>query len=462
MPGRIYQREASRGRGVRRPVKGQGEFTFTSDDIGIGDTTVYFQISQIGFGTALEGQDYTLAGATPQGGGVYAVTIPDSSGEATVEITPIDTGAVGGSESVVLDLVPGQGYDVDNDSSTATVTIFNNDLPSVSIVADEPDATGLSGPGEFTVTRNGPTGEPLLVNYSIGGTATNGQDYQTIPGDVVIPAGSSTAAIPIDPLYVGSTSGSTTVVLTLAAGLGYSIADPAPSDTVTIEDNSDPQAPPASEFYIGLGGTYAVPAGATTLYLGLHDGFDWTDNQGTVSAELTWNVGGEVNESVPATACRDFAFAPSGLTGPQGENVDADRPIEVSVPEGATSVTITASGTWSYKYPDDPGNGPDGVDPPDILQTSSAYRTETLHSENIILDTCNLASLEGMWTPVTPPPTLAVHDTVAVAGDNETFTVTLSQAVDYTVTVPYSTQNGSAHGRHGLHGHERHADLLAG
>ena len=222
---------------------------------------------------------------------------------------------MGGSESVVLDLVPGQGYDVDNDSSTATVTIFNNDLPSVSIVADEPDATGLSGPGEFTVTRNGPTGEPLLVNYSIGGTATNGQDYQTIPGDVVIPAGSSTAAIPIDPLYVGSTSGSTTVVLTLAAGLGYSIADPASSDTVTIEDNSDPQAPPASEFYIGLGGTYAVPAGATTLYLGLHDGFDWTDNQGTVSAELTWNVGGEVNESVPATACVDFAFAPAASPG---------------------------------------------------------------------------------------------------------------------------------------------------
>ena len=50
-----------------------------------------------------------------------------------------------------------------------------------------------------------------------------------------------------------------------------------------------------------------------------------------------------------------------------------------------------------------------------------------------------------MWTPVTPPPTLAVHDTVAVAGDNETFTVTLSQAVNYTVTVPYTTQNESAH-----------------
>ena len=37
-----------------------------------------------------------------------------------------------------------------------------------------------------------------------------------------------------------------------------------------------------------------------------------------------------------------------------------------------------------------------------------------------------------------------MHDTVAVAGDNETFTVTLSQAVNYTVTVPYNTVAGSA------------------
>ena len=53
-------------------------------------------------------------------------------------------------------------------SSTATVTILDNDLPSVGIVASEPDATESGTPGQFTVTgRNGPTNEPLLVNYSI-------------------------------------------------------------------------------------------------------------------------------------------------------------------------------------------------------------------------------------------------------------------------------------------------------
>ena len=40
---------------------------------------------------------------------------------------------------------------------------------------------------------------------------------------------------------------------------------------MTIDDSDDPKGPAASEFYIGTGGTYAVPAGATTLYLGLHD-----------------------------------------------------------------------------------------------------------------------------------------------------------------------------------------------
>ena len=133
---------------------------------------------------------------------------------------------MGGSETVVLDLIAGKGYNVDTDSSTATVTIFNNDLPTVSIVADEPDARSRARRASSRSARNGLTGEPLLVNYTIGGTDLTAG----LPDD----SGqrghsrrySSTATIPIDPLDVGSTSGSTSVVLTLAAGSGYVIADP--------------------------------------------------------------------------------------------------------------------------------------------------------------------------------------------------------------------------------------------
>ncbi len=175
---------------------------------------------------------------------------------------------------------------------------------------------------------------------------------------------------------------------------------------------------------------------------------DSLDNSGSVSTNLSWNVvgGDDSDPSVSATDCLEFAFAPSGATGPYGENVDECRPLEVAVPEGATSVTIAASGAWTYNLIEEgQENGPDGTG--DISRpTNPSYFTADLNSQNIIPDSCPIASLEGMWSPVTSPTTLtvAVGDTVAVAGDNETFTVTLSQSVDYSVTVPHCTQYGSA------------------
>ena len=107
-----------------------------------------------------------------------------------MQVQPLDTGAVSGSETVTLSLEAGNGYTVDSDDNAAAVTIYNNDLPTASIAAtvsqvNEPGG----GSGLFTVTRNGPTGEPLLVNYTIGGSAANGQGYKTIPASVVIPGG---------------------------------------------------------------------------------------------------------------------------------------------------------------------------------------------------------------------------------------------------------------------------------
>ena len=64
-----------------------------------------------------------------------------------------------------MDLLAGNGYNVDDTSSAATATIYNNDLPTASITAQ-----GGGSSGQFTVTRNGPTGEPLLVNYTERGT----------------------------------------------------------------------------------------------------------------------------------------------------------------------------------------------------------------------------------------------------------------------------------------------------
>ena len=74
----------------------------------------------------------------------------------------------------------------------------------------------------FEVRRHGPTNADLTVDYTIGGTATEGVDYRplrsagTIPS-VVIPAGRYAARIQIVPIDDSIPEGIETIVLSLTA-----------------------------------------------------------------------------------------------------------------------------------------------------------------------------------------------------------------------------------------------------
>ena len=73
-------------------------------------------------------------------------------------------------------------------------------LPEVQVVTEsQPSEAGLT-PGRMTVTRTGPTDDPLTVSYDVSGTATSGADYTALMGAVMIPAGSQQASIDIQPL----------------------------------------------------------------------------------------------------------------------------------------------------------------------------------------------------------------------------------------------------------------------
>ncbi|HEY1661220.1 MAG TPA: hypothetical protein VGI03_02275 [Verrucomicrobiae bacterium] len=67
----------------------------------------------------------------------------------------------------------------------------------------------------FTVFRSGDDSTDEVVNYSIGGTASNGVDYAALPGVVTISAGTARAQIPIVPIDSGSNNIAKTVVLAL-------------------------------------------------------------------------------------------------------------------------------------------------------------------------------------------------------------------------------------------------------
>ncbi|HEV2436620.1 MAG TPA: PKD domain-containing protein [Verrucomicrobiae bacterium] len=118
-------------------------------------------------------------------------------------------------------------------SASRIITVTNAPPPplaTVTVVASQPLATSLT-PGVFSVTRSGSTSAALTVNYSLGGTAQNGVDYQTLSGTVTIPAGSSTATVVVNPLRLLNVL--QTVVLTVSPESTYTVGSPN-SATVTI------------------------------------------------------------------------------------------------------------------------------------------------------------------------------------------------------------------------------------
>ncbi len=138
-------------------------------------------------------------------------------------------------------------------SSVVNITIMpplpppTNRPPIVSIVATDPVAVegtnGWTWPGEtnstptwaawptavcrsftnygpknavFTLRRCGDTNDALVVNYDLGGSASNGVDYVTLPGVATIAAGELAAMITLVPIDDGPPEVSKTVVLRLA------------------------------------------------------------------------------------------------------------------------------------------------------------------------------------------------------------------------------------------------------
>ena len=98
-----------------------------------------------------------------------------------------------------------------------------------------------SDAGVFRFTRTASTASALTVSYSVGGTATNGVDYSTISGTIVIPATQSFADLAVSAIVDGMVEGAETVVVTVTDTAAYDPGSPA-SATVTIGDQVDPCA----------------------------------------------------------------------------------------------------------------------------------------------------------------------------------------------------------------------------
>jgi hypothetical protein len=332
----------------------EGTFTITRTGSVDQPLTALFETA----GSAAEGDDYQPVGTS--------LTIPAGAAAATLTITPIDDSALEGAESVVVTLSASPDYVV-GVPGIAGLTIADDDLPVVAIVASDPDATE-AGPtnGTFTLSRTGDTAAPLIVILRHGGTASDGADYVSLGGPVfavTIPAGQAALALTLTPLADNLVEGAETAELKIEPSLNYVVGVPDAATVVIADDppivNLVATDPDAAE----AGGDPGI--------------FTFTRSGGNLAAALT------VQASLGGTAANasDYAFIAGNQTIPANQTSAtktilplADNRVEgpetvISTVEPSPNYLIGPSGTATVTIADDPAVVTVAASDPDASET---------------------------------------------------------------------------------------------
>jgi hypothetical protein len=253
-------------------------------------------IGNLGEVTALNGE-LALVGAScvlgPQG---YEITFGNGSvinpSNTALFVTPDPTLGIGadniysysanGNSFVVFSHdLPGLPTVHQNGGFRFLATPLNPVAPvtgEVSLVVSDSQAAedGSDQTLAFTVTRSGSINSELTVNYTVGGSATPGDDFISLPGLVVIPSGSASAQVSVTVLPDNMLEQTETVTLSLAAGVGYTLSQYA-SGTGMIMDAGSNLPTTTVQFQQGVNGYsgqfqkrigYAISSGTYTAQLG--------------------------------------------------------------------------------------------------------------------------------------------------------------------------------------------------
>ncbi|MGH7175915.1 MAG: lysyl oxidase family protein [Tepidisphaeraceae bacterium] len=198
-------------------------------------------------------KDYFRFYATSSG--TYNISLTHTNGDVNLYLynaneallrssTSPTTGTV--TETVSYPFVKNKTYFVMaecyNSSVSSNYQVAFSVLPMTDATSPTPfTIEGAGQPGVFHIVRNGPTTNPLTINFTLGGTATNGVDY-TLSADTTMTGSSITlgdlsseANIYVTPVNDGLFEGVETVTLAISSSAAY--ARGLNNPTVTISDH---------------------------------------------------------------------------------------------------------------------------------------------------------------------------------------------------------------------------------
>jgi len=377
-------------------------YTFTRVGVTSSALAVNFSVG----GTATFGpspDDYTQTGATSFTPPTGVVTFAPGSSTAQVTVDPEADSTVESDETVILTVTAGTGYTVGAPAS-ASGTITNDDT-DVSVAVSPASVAEDGGTNlVYTFTRNGVTSSSLVVNFTIGGTATFGpspDDYTqtgatsfTPPtGTVTFAPGNSTAMITVDPEADAIAEADETVTITLAAGAGYNVVNPS-SATGTILNDDTLVSVAVSPTTTSEGGTNLV--------------YTFTRTGPTTSAiTVNFSVGGTASFPSDYSQSGAATFTPPTATVIIGSGSSTAQvtvtPLSDCMVEGAETVDFTVQ----------PGTGY-GVGSPSTASATINNVADSTPPTITLIPGVNMT----LWPPDHTYRSISVTDFVASASDN--------------------------------------------
>ena len=297
------------------------------------------------------------------------------------------------------------------DSVSFTVAVRDDDPISAAVEALS-SRVSEGQPATFEVNLSGgtPTAD-VVIDYSVGGSATSGDDYRAPPGTLTIASGRTSGTITIETLADGVREpNDETMVVTLTGATTAGTATVASGGATTTISGDEPPAPvepPAQADPV----TVRVSAGAPSVNEGESATFEVTVSGGTnTEVRISYSVGGT------ATPGDDYT-APSGT---------------LTIGSGASSGTIAIETLAD-----------DVLDPDETLvveldgANAGSGVTVTLvvtQATTTIVDSAGGASSSGVTVSVAPA--------TVTEGDDASFAVELSGKVATPVTVNWSAASG--------------------
>ncbi|MGJ8639304.1 MAG: Calx-beta domain-containing protein [Opitutaceae bacterium] len=157
-------------------------------------------------GTASIDEDFSVNGLSGFGSNRTLIFARDEA-ETTITITPVpDT--FDESESIRLSVLPETWLD----DSGSGLDLVLQDAEWLIIETIQPYAERVTeAPGVVRVTRSGVTGEAMVVDLMMSGTAENGIDYEYVVPSIIFEADETVKHLELKPILTGNIAGKRTV-----------------------------------------------------------------------------------------------------------------------------------------------------------------------------------------------------------------------------------------------------------